>query len=60
MPAGLLLLLWVICSALTGRHGSEMGAWLAREPSSSNSDGCSSPGQMAGHGIMFTAMLTVR
>ncbi len=52
------LLLWMSCSLLTCRHGSEMGAWLEREASWSSSDGCSSPDQMAGHGIMFTAMLT--
>lgn len=51
------LLLWMSCSPLAAdRHGSEMGAWLDREASWSSN--CSSPGQMAGHGIMFTAMLT--
>lgn len=56
MPAGLLLRM--SGSPLAGRHGSELGAALEREASWSNNDGCSSPGQMAGHGIMFTAMLT--
>lgn len=57
---GLLLLLWMSGSPLTDGHGTEMGAWLDRESSWSNSDGCSSPGQMAGAGIMFTAMLTAK
>lgn len=56
--AGLLLLLWTSCSPLTSKHGSETGPWLARDASWSSSDGCSSPGQMVGHGIMFPAMLT--
>lgn len=60
VPAGLLLQLWMSSSPLTGRHSSETGAWLDREPSWSRSDGCSSTGQRPGAGIMFTAMLTER
>lgn len=60
VPAGLLLLLWTSCSPLTGKHGSVTWLWFDREPSWSSSDGCSSPGQMLGHGIMFTAMMTAK
>ena len=53
------LLLWS-SSPTTGGHGTVMAAWLDREPSWSRNEGCSSPGQMLGHCIMFTAMLTVQ